>query len=361
MQKHRGSDYPKKSTKAGQSTKPAGSKAGDYGKKASTSAGGYKKPYEKYGKRTGQFEKPYEQKTKQTEQSPKPHENRQFSPQRFEAPIKQQLMQSKPKSMPEPQKPELGEDTLPYFLMGRNAVREALKRGRSIDRILVVPEQDGSLREIIGLAASRRIVVAETMRKRLDELCMPFGHGGRPGNHQGILAFVPEVEYSTLEDNLEYAKECGEPPFLLLLDEINDPYNLGSILRSAACAGVHGVVLPKRRAASVTAAVAKASAGAVEYVKVAKVSNITAAIETLKKAGIWIAGAEMAGEPMHKANLKGPIGIVIGNEAKGLSRLVANSCDFLVSIPMSGQMDSLNAAVAAALVMFEKNRQEADG
>ena len=248
---------------------------------------------------------------------------------------------------------------LPYFLMGRNAVREAIKSGRSIDRILVVEEQDGSLREIIGMARDNNLVIRTVDRKRLDELCMPFGHGGKPGNHQGILAMVPDIEYATLDDILALAKERGEPPFLLLLDEINDPHNLGSMLRSAACAGVHGVVLPKRRAASVTAAVAKASAGAVEYVKVAKVVNLSVAIEQLKEAGVWIAGADMDGTPMADVDMSGPLALVIGNEAEGLSRLVRDKCDHLVSIPMRGPMDSLNASVAAAVLLFEKNRQDA--
>ncbi len=247
---------------------------------------------------------------------------------------------------------------MPYFLMGRNAVREAIKSGRSIDRILVVEEQDGSLREIVAMARDRNLVIRPTDRKRLDELCMPYGHGGKPGNHQGILAMVPDIEYATIEEILELAKERNEPPFLLLLDEINDPYNLGSMLRSAACAGVHGVVLPKRRAASVTAAVAKASAGAVEYVKVAKVVNLSVAMQQLKDAGVWIAGAVMDGTPMTQVDLKGPLALVIGGEADGLSRLVREGCDHLVSIPMHGPMDSLNASVAAAVLLFEKNRQD---
>ena len=251
------------------------------------------------------------------------------------------------------------EQTLPYFLMGRNAVREAIKSGRSIDRILVIPEQDGSLREITTLAREHNHVVRTTDRKRLDELCMPFGHGGKPGNHQGIIAMVPDIEYATLEDILALAKERNEPPFILLLDEINDPHNLGSMLRSAACAGVHGVVLPKRRAASVTAAVAKASAGAVEYVKVAKVVNLSVAIQKLKDAGVWIAGADMGGTAMAQVDMTGPLAIVIGNEAEGLSRLVREGCDHLVSIPIRGPMESLNASVAAAVLLFEKNRQDA--
>ena len=282
----------------------------------------------------------------------KPHVKRTYENRpRYVAPEAQEVYETK-------FQPQEEEQTLPYFIMGRNAVREAIKSGRSIDRILVVEEQDGSLKEILGMAHERNLVVRTTERKRLDELCMPFGHGGKPGNHQGILAMVPDIEYSTLEDILAVAAERNEPPFLLLLDEINDPYNLGSMLRSAACAGVHGVVLPKRRSASVTAAVAKASAGAVEYIKVAKVVNLTAAITQLKEAGVWIAGAEPSGEPMDKVDLSGPLAIVIGNEGEGISRLVRENCDHLVSIPMRGPMDSLNASVAAAVLLFEKNRQD---
>ncbi|MDL2234999.1 23S rRNA (guanosine(2251)-2'-O)-methyltransferase RlmB [Christensenellaceae bacterium OttesenSCG-928-L17] len=257
-----------------------------------------------------------------------------------------------------PAVPALEEAQLPYFLMGRNTVREAIKSGRSIDRILVLSETDGSLREIIALARDRKLVVRQVDRKQLDELCMPFGHGGKPGNHQGIIAMVPDIEYVELDDLLAIAKERNEPPFLLILDEINDPYNLGSMLRSAACAGVHGVIIPKRRAASVTTAVSKASAGAVEYVKVAKVVNLAVAIERLKKEGVWIAGADMQGTPMASVNMRGPLAIVIGNENSGLSRLIRDNCDHLVSIPMRGEMDSLNASVAAAILLFEKNRQD---
>ena len=208
------------------------------------------------------------------------------------------------------------------------------------------------------MSHQRNHVLRITERKRLDELCLPFGHGGKPGNHQGILAMVPDIEYSTIEEILEVAKERNEPPFLLLLDEINDPHNLGSMLRSTACAGAHGVILPKRRSASVTAAVAKASAGAVEYIKVAKVVNLTVAITQLKAAGIWIAGADTDGAPMSTVDLSGPLAIVIGNEGEGISRLVKENCDHLVSIPMRGPMDSLNASVAAAVLLFEKNRQD---
>ena len=249
------------------------------------------------------------------------------------------------------------EDELPYIVMGRNAVREAIKSGRSIDRILVVKELDGSLREVIGLARDRNLQIREVERAKLDEMCMPFGHGGKPGNHQGIIAQVPGVEYCDISDILEVAKERDEKPFIILLDGVEDPHNLGSIIRSAECAGAHGVIIPKRRSASVTASACKASAGAVEYMKVARVSNLGGAIDRLKDEGLWIAGADMAGTAMDKADLKGAIGLVIGSEGEGISRLIKEKCDFLVSIPMVGRIDSLNAAVAAAVLMFEKKRQ----
>lgn len=249
------------------------------------------------------------------------------------------------------------EDELPYIVMGRNAVREAIKSGRSIDRILVVKELDGSLREVIGLARDRNLQIREVDRFKLDEMCMPFGHGGKPGNHQGIIAQVPGVEYCDISDILDVARERDEKPFIILLDGVEDPHNLGSIIRSAECAGAHGVIIPKRRSASVTASACKASAGAVEYMKVARVSNLGGAIDRLKDEGLWIAGADMAGTAMDKADLKGAIGLVIGSEGEGISRLIKEKCDFLVSIPMVGRIDSLNAAVAAAVLMFEKKRQ----
>lgn len=226
------------------------------------------------------------------------------------------------------------EDEQPYLLIGRNAVREAIRADRSIDRILVSAEPDGSLREIIGLARDKKLVIREVDRKKLDELCMPFGHGGKTANHQGIVAYAAGVEYCTVQDLLTVAKERGEAPFVIVLDGIEDPHNLGSILRSADCAGAHGVVIAKRRSAQVSAAAVKASAGAVEYVRVARVVNIRSALEELKKAGLWIAGADMEGQPMQKQNLAGPLALVIGSEGDGLSKLVRETCDYLVSIPM---------------------------
>ena len=250
------------------------------------------------------------------------------------------------------------QDELPYLIMGRNAVREAVRSGRSIDKILVTKEIDGSLREIINLARDNNIRVDSVVREKLDELCMPFGHGQKTGNHQGIVAMVPGVEYCEIADILNFAKEKGEKPFIIILDGIEDPHNLGSIIRSAVCAGAHGIIIPRRRAVSVTAAACKASAGAVEYAHIARVANIANAIARLKDEGLWIAGADMSGTAMTSARMEGALALVIGSEGDGIGRLVKEKCDFLVSIPMFGEIDSLNAAVAAAVLMFEKRRQD---
>ena len=250
------------------------------------------------------------------------------------------------------------QDELPYLIMGRNAVREAVRSGRSIDKILVTKEIDGSLREIINLARDNNIRVDSVVREKLDKLCMPFGHGQKTGNHQGIVAMVPGVEYCEIADILNFAKEKGEKPFIIILDGIEDPHNLGSIIRSAVCAGAHGIIIPRRRAVSVTAAACKASAGAVEYAHIARVANIANAIARLKDEGLWIAGADMSGTAMTSARMEGALALVIGSEGDGIGRLVKEKCDFLVSIPMFGQIDSLNAAVAAAVLMFEKRRQD---
>lgn len=250
------------------------------------------------------------------------------------------------------------QDELPFLVFGRNAVREAIRSGRSIDKILVNEEQDGSLREILEGARERKLVIRTVDRRKLDEVCMPFGHGGKSANHQGIVAYTAGVEYCQLQDILEAAKEKGEEPFVIVLDGIEDPHNLGSIIRSADCAGAHGVIIGKRRSASVTAAAVKASAGAAEHVKIARVVNIPLAIESLKKAGLWIAGADMGGKNMYNMPMQGALALVIGNEGEGLSRLVREKCDFILSIPMNGHVDSLNAGVAAGILMFEKRRQD---
>lgn len=249
-------------------------------------------------------------------------------------------------------------DELPFLIFGRNAVKEAVKAGRSIDKILVQTEPDGSLREIVALAKDARIIVHEVNRKKLDEVCLPFGHGGKTANHQGIVAYTAGVEYCEISDILALAAEKGEKPFVVVLDGVEDPHNLGSIIRSADCAGAHGVVLGKHRSAPVTAAAVKSSAGASEHMLIARVVNISAALEELKAAGLWIAGADMAGESMYKQDMTGAFALVIGNEGEGLSRLVKERCDYLVSIPMQGHVDSLNAGVAAGILLFEKRRQE---
>ena len=249
-------------------------------------------------------------------------------------------------------------DELPFLIFGRNAVKEAVKAGRSIDKILVQTEPDGSLREIVALAKDAKVIVHEVNRKKLDEVCLPFGHGGKTANHQGIVAYTAGVEYCEISDILSLAAERGEKPFVVVLDGVEDPHNLGSIIRSADCAGVHGVILGKHRSAPVTAAAVKSSAGASEHMLIARVVNISAALEELKTAGLWIAGADMAGESMYKQDMTGAFALVIGNEGEGLSRLVKERCDYLVSIPMQGHVDSLNAGVAAGILLFEKRRQE---
>jgi len=249
-------------------------------------------------------------------------------------------------------------DELPLLILGRNSVKEAIKSDRSIDRVEVIGEPDGSLREILGLARERKLVIREVDKRHLDEICLPFGHGGKPGNHQGIVAYAAGVEYCTVADILAVAREKNEDPFVIVLDGILDPHNLGSIIRSAECAGAHGVIIGKRRSASVTAATVKASAGATEHVKIARVVNIPAAVDELKRAKLWVAGADMRGQNMTKQGLNGPLALVIGGEGDGLSKLVAEKCDFLVAIPQYGQIGSLNAGVAAGILMFEKKRQD---
>ena len=220
------------------------------------------------------------------------------------------------------------------------------------------PPPPRRLREIVALAKEAKIIVHEVNRRKLDEVCLPFGHGDKTANHQGIAAYTAGVEYCEIADILSLAAERGEKPFVVVLDGVEDPHNLGSIIRSADCAGAHGVILGKHRSAPVTAAAVKASAGASEHMRIARVVNISAALEELKAAGLWIAGADMAGESMYRQDMTGAFALVIGNEGDGLSRLVKERCDYLVSIPMQGHVDSLNAGVAAGILLFEKRRQE---
>jgi len=236
-------------------------------------------------------------------------------------------------------------------LEGRNPVLEALKSGRTINKILIAKgEKHGSIREIMDRARCAGLVIQELERKKLDSLAESTAH-------QGVMAFVAPKAYVEVEDILKIAEQKGEAPFLVLLDGVEDPHNLGSILRSADGAGAHGVVIPQRRAVGLTAVVGKTSAGAMEYLPVARITNMVQTIEALKEKGLWIVGATLVGEIYYQANLTGPIALVIGGEGKGLGRLVKEKCDFVVRIPMKGQVSSLNAAVASSLLMYEVVRQ----
>lgn len=234
---------------------------------------------------------------------------------------------------------------------GRNAVLEAFRSGKTIDKLFVLKGcQDGPVNSILREARKRDTIVSFVAKERLDQM-------SETGKHQGVIAHAAAYEYAEIDDILRRAEEKGEPPFLILLDNIEDPHNLGAIIRTANLAGAHGVVIPKRRAAGLTATVAKASAGAINYTPVAKVTNLCAAIEELKKKGLWFVCADMAGTRMYDLDLKGPVGVVIGNEGEGVSRLVREKCDLTASIPMKGDIDSLNASVAAGILAYEIVRQ----
>ena len=234
---------------------------------------------------------------------------------------------------------------------GRNAVLEAFRSGKTIDRLFVLDGcQDGPVRTIVREAKKHDTIVNFVPKERLDSM-------SETGHHQGVMAYAAAYEYAEVEDILKIAEEKGEPPFLFLLDGIEDPHNLGAIIRTANLAGAHGVIIPKRRAVGLTATVARTSAGALNYTPVAKVTNMAATIEDLKKRGIWFVCADMGGESMYRLNLTGPIGLVIGNEGEGVSRLVKEKCDMIASIPMKGDIDSLNASVATGVLSYEIVRQ----
>ena len=237
------------------------------------------------------------------------------------------------------------------LIEGRNAVIEALRAGRTIDKIFIAKgDVDKTLGHIASKARSAGIVVTEADRRKLDAMSQTHAH-------QGVIALCAVKEYSTIEDMLAVAAERGEAPFLVLCDEISDPHNLGAIIRTANLAGAHGVVIPKRRAVGLTATVAKASAGAINYTPVAKVTNLSQTIETLKQEGMWFVCADMGGSTMYDLNLTGPIGLVMGNEGSGVSDLVKKHCDFVASIPMKGDIDSLNVSVATGVLTYEIVRQ----
>lgn len=238
---------------------------------------------------------------------------------------------------------------------GRNAVLEAFRSGKTIDKLFVLDGcQDGPVRSITREARKHDTIINYVAKERLDQI-------STTGKHQGVIAYAAAYEYAQVEELLAAAREKGEDPFLILLDGIEDPHNLGAIIRTANLAGAHGVVIPKRRAAGLTATVAKTSAGALNYTPVAKVTNLAATMEDLKKQGLWFACGDMGGDVMYKVNLKGPIGIVIGNEGEGVSKLVRERCDMIASIPIKGDIDSLNASVAAGVLAYEVVRQRMEG
>ena len=234
---------------------------------------------------------------------------------------------------------------------GRNAVLEAFRSGKCVDKLFILDGcQDGPVRTIAREARKKDTIINYVSKERLDQL-------SETRAHQGVIAQVAAYEYSTVEDILAKAEEKGEPTFLILLDNVEDPHNLGAIIRTANLAGAHGVIIPKRRAVGLTSTVAKTSAGAINYTPVAKVTNLVRTMEELKEKGIWFVCADMGGESMYRMNLTGPIGLVIGNEGEGVSRLVKEACDFTASIPMKGDIDSLNASVAAGVLAYEIVRQ----
>ncbi|MDR3051294.1 MAG: 23S rRNA (guanosine(2251)-2'-O)-methyltransferase RlmB [Oscillospiraceae bacterium] len=239
------------------------------------------------------------------------------------------------------------------MLAGRNPIREALKAGRDMEKLLVARgDLSGSAREIIAMARERRVVVQQVDRARLDMLS--------PG-HQGMVAFASAYRYATVDDMLALAEQRGEPPFLVILDGVTDPHNLGAVIRTAECVGAHGIIVPERRAVGLTPAAVKASAGAVEYVKVARAGNIPRLIEQLQVRGVWVYAAHTAGEPYDGCDLSGPMALVIGAEGEGVSRLVLEKCDRRLAIPLAGRIDSLNASVAAGVLLYQvlRSRRQA--
>ena len=237
------------------------------------------------------------------------------------------------------------------IIEGRNAVLEAFRSGKPIDKLFVLDGcQDGPIRTIVREAKKHDTILQFVTKERLSQI-------SETGRHQGVIAYAAAYEYADVEDMLKLAESKGEDPFLILLDNIEDPHNLGAIIRTANLAGGHGVIIPKRRAVGLTATVAKTSAGALNYTPVAKVTNLAKTMESLKEKGLWFVCADMGGEEMYDLNLTGPIGLIIGNEGEGVSRLVKETCDFTARIPMNGDIDSLNASVAAGVLAYEIVRQ----
>ena len=243
------------------------------------------------------------------------------------------------------------EESKSLVIEGRNAVLEALRSGKPMDKLYVLDGcQDGPIRTIVREAKKHDVILQFVTKERLNQL-------SETGKHQGVIAHAAAYEYAQVEDMLELAKSRGEDPFIFLLDNIEDPHNLGAIIRTANLAGAHGVIIPKRRAVGLTATVARTSAGALNYTPVASVTNLKKTVEDLKKQGLWFVCADMDGTVMYDLDLKGPIGLVIGNEGEGVSRLMKENCDFVAGIPMKGDIDSLNASVAAGVLAYEIVRQ----
>lgn len=243
------------------------------------------------------------------------------------------------------------EESKSLVIEGRNAVLEALRSGKPMDKLYVLDGcQDGPIRTIVREAKKHDVILQFFTKERLNQL-------SETGKHQGVIAHAAAYEYAQVEDMLELAKSRGEDPFIFLLDNIEDPHNLGAIIRTANLAGAHGVIIPKRRAVGLTATVARTSAGALNYTPVARVTNLKKTVEDLKKQGLWFVCADMDGTVMYDLDLKGPIGLVIGNEGEGVSRLMKENCDFVAGIPMKGDIDSLNASVAAGVLAYEIVRQ----
>ena len=238
-----------------------------------------------------------------------------------------------------------------FVIEGRNAVIEAFRAGKTVDKLFVLEHcKEGSMNTVLREAKKHDTIINYVKKERLDQM-------SETGKHQGVIAYIAAFEYATVDDILKEAEDKGEPPFVVILDDIEDPHNLGAIIRTANLAGAHGVIIPKHRAAGLTATAVKASAGAVSYTPVAKVTNISKTIEELKDKGLWFVCADMGGTTMYDLDLKGPIGLVVGNEGKGVSRLVKEKCDSIASIPMFGDIDSLNASVATGVLAYEIVRQ----
>ena len=241
------------------------------------------------------------------------------------------------------------------LIIGRNAVRELLSDGRDVEKIYIQKgEREGSINLLVGTASEKKIPIIELDRAKLDKMCA----GAR---HQGIIAIASEQNYSSVEEILDYAESLSEKPFVVLLDGVVDPHNLGAIIRSAECMGAHGIIIPKRRAVGLTATVAKSSAGAMMHMRVAKVTNLSQTIDELKEKGLWFYAADMDGESVYKSDLAGAVGIVLGSEGEGISRLVKEKCDFVISIPMYGKVNSMNVSCATAVILSEVARQKNKG